>query len=495
MRRNSSPGLGQWVTVSLMFAVSIFLLIKLYQYAGARSFYPVGLTVAGVNVGGMTREQAGDVVANRYIEAPIIIQHGEESFPISPTRAEFTPDLEAMLSAADYQRTQQDFWAGFWGYLWGRPIEVSPVPLQATHNRDALRDVLLEISSLTDAPAQPPQPVPSTLSFQYGTSGTTTNIEASFADVEAAMYRPNDREARLLVEERPAERPEINLLTRLLVNRMQVFEQETGGVAAIFVMDLQTGEVVAVNADVAMSAMDLMKIPLVLDTYRKLDRIPSLTQRQLISDTLVVQPEHTSANELLNVIAGQEDGYLGAQSVTDMLQRLGLENSFMAAPFDASLIGGRAAPETPANSVEELRTRPVGEMQTTAEDMGLLLSMIYYCAQGQGGALLAAYGEQITQDECRQILDYMDKNNIGSLLEGGVPPETAVAHRHGWISDTHADAGLVSTPGGDYVIVAFLYKPDWLEWELSSPLLADISRATYNFFNFDSPFLGESQVN
>ncbi|MCA9949382.1 MAG: serine hydrolase [Anaerolineales bacterium] len=495
MRRNSSPGLGQWVTVSLMFAVSIFLLLKLYQYAGARSFYPVGLTVAGVNVGGMTREQAGDIVANRYVDAPVIIQHGEESFPISPTRAEFTPDLEAMLSAADYQRTQQDFWAGFWGFLWGRPVEVSPVPLQATHNRDALRDVLLEISSLTDEPAQPPQPIPSTLSFQYGTSGTTTNIEASFADIEAALYRPNDREARLLVEERLAERPDINLLTRLLVNRTQVFEQDTGGVAAIFVMDLQTGEVVAVNADVAMSAMDLMKIPLVLETYRTLDRIPSLTQRQLISDTLVVQPEHASANELLNQVAGQEDGYLGAQSVTDLLQRLGLENSFMAAPFDAPLIGGRTAPKTPANSVEELRTRPADEMQTTAEDMGLLLSMIYYCSQGQGGALLAAFGEQITQDECRQILDYMDKNNIGSLLEGGVPPETAVAHRHGWISDTHADAGLVSTPGGDYVIVAFLYKPDWLEWELSSPLLADISRATYNFFNFDSPFLGEAQVN
>jgi hypothetical protein len=29
-----------------------------------------------------------------------------------------------------------------------------------------------------------------------------------------------------------------------------------------------------------------------------------------------------------------------------------------------------------------------------------------------------------------------------------------------------------------------------LEWEISSPLLADISRATYNYFNFDNPYLG-----
>jgi hypothetical protein len=70
----------------------------------------------------------------------------------------------------------------------------------------------------------------------------------------------------------------------------------------------------------------------------------------------------------------------------------------------------------------------------------------------------------------------MEQNKIGSLLEEGLPPGTLLAHRHGWISDTHADAGIVFTPAGDYVIVEFLYKPDWLEWELSSPLLSDVSR-------------------
>lgn len=481
--------------MTLLVAVSMFLLFKLYQYAGARSFYPVGLTVAGVDVGGLTREQASEKISNAYINAPIVLYHGEESFDINPTRAEFTPDMEAMLTEADYQRTQQDFWAGFWGFLWGRPVEVEPVPLRATHNRDALRDVLRELASLADDPAQPPQPVPATLSFQYGTSGTSTNIEASFADVEAALYRPSSREARLVVEPRSAERPEINLLTRLLVNRLQVFEQETGGVASVFIMDLANGEVVAINENVAMSGIDLMKIPIVLETYRSLDRVPSLTHRQLISDTLVIQPEHESANSLLGVIANGEELSVGARTVTESMQRLGLANTFIVAPYDAPLVAGTTIPQTPANTLEELRTRPDQKMQTTAEDMGLLLSMIYYCAKGKGGALAAAYGEQITQAECQDMLDYMLQNKIGSLIEEGVPPETPVAHRHGWIGDTHADAGIISTPGGDYVLVTFLYKPDWLEWELSSPLIADVSQATYNYFNFDRPYLGESRVN
>ncbi|MEJ2748312.1 MAG: hypothetical protein P8183_10460, partial [Anaerolineae bacterium] len=277
MNRSSSPGLGQWLTVSLMVGITIFLLVKLYQYAGFRQFYPAGLTIAGLDVSGMTRDQASELLTNRYIEAPITIYHGEEKFDVSPAQANFTLDKETMLSEADFQRVQQDFWAGFWGFLWGRPMEVDPVPLAATHDREALRELLQEIANLNDKPAQPPQPVPSTLSFQFGEAGTRTNIQASFADVEAAMYRPVDREAHLIVEPQNPERPEINLLTRLLVNRLQDYDQQTGGASSVFILELETGQDVSINADVAMSAMDLMKVPIVLELYRVLEDRPTLS--------------------------------------------------------------------------------------------------------------------------------------------------------------------------------------------------------------------------
>ncbi len=486
MNRRSSPGLGQWLTVSLMVAIAIFLLVKLYQYAGFRQYYPAGLSVAGVDVGGLTRNEASELLNNRYIEAPIVIFHQEESFDVSPAQANFTLDRETMLSDADFQRVQQDFWAGFWGFLWGRPIEVDPVPLAATHDREALRDVLQNIANLNDKPAQPPQPVPGNLSFQFGEPGTQTNIQASFADVEAALYRPTSREAHLIVEPLSPSRPEINLLTRLIVNKLQDFEQLTGGIGSVFILELETGEERAINADIAMSGMDLLKIPLVLDVYQALDGRPTLSQQKLISDTLVVQPDHLSANALLNVIAGQDNPELGAELVTASMRQLGLVNTFMTAPYDDD---GRNTLETPANSIEELATNPTPQMQTTAEDMGTLLSMIYYCAEGQGGAISAVYKDAVTQEECQTLLNYMQKNRIGSLIEEGAPPETAIAHRHGWISDTHGDAAIVYSPGGAYVLVVILYKPNWLEWETSSPLIADISRAVYNYYNFDAPYL------
>jgi beta-lactamase class A len=364
--------------------------------------------------------------------------------------------------------------------------------LAATHDREALREVLQDIANLTDKPAQPPQPVPSTLSFQFGEAGTRTNIQASFADIEAAMYRPVDREAHLIIEPQTPERPEINLLTRLLVNELLDYDQQTGGASSVFILELETGQEININGDVAMSGMDLLKVPLVLELYRTLDGRATLSQQRLISDTLVVQPDHISANAILNIIAGQDDPDLGARLVTQSMQRLGLVNTFMAAPYDSE---GGIPLETPANSVEEPTTLPTPQMQTTAEDMGTLLSMLYYCAQGSGGAISAVYEGAVTQSECGEILNYMSQNKIGSLIEEGVPPVTAVAHRHGWISDTHGDAAIVFTPASDYVLVIFLYKPNWLEWEISSPLLANISRLVYNYYNFDNPYLAGSQTN
>jgi len=121
------------------------------------------------------------------------------------------------------------------------------------------------------------------------------------------------------------------------------------------------------------------------------------------------------------------------------------------------------------------------------------MAMIYYCAETGGGTLIAAFNNEITQEECQLLIDIMSQNFIGSLIEEGVPNETSVAHKHGWISDTHGDAGVVYTPNGDYVIVMFLHQTEWLEWAESSPLMADISRATYNYFNFDTPYLGVNQ--
>ncbi len=237
-----------------------------------------------------------------------------------------------------------------------------------------------------------------------------------------------------------------------------------------------------------------MKLPVVLETYRTLDGSPSISQTQLIAETLTGM-EGDDANRLLNIIAGQDNPHLGAEIMTESLWQLGLLNSFMATPYELPARAGRQTYDTPANSLEVKLTAPDPAMQTTAEDMGTLLAMLYYCAVSDGGTLRAAFPEQVTQSECQQILEQMQLNRIGSLIEEGVPSEVPVAHRHSWVGDTHADAGIVFSPGGEYVLVQIFYQADWLPWEVSSPLMAQISRATYNYFNFADPYLDNSRAN
>ena len=120
----------------------------------------------------------------------------------------------------------------------------------------------------------------------------------------------------------------------------------------------------------------------------------------------------------------------------------------------------------------------------------MLLEDIYMCAEDGGGTLMAAFPGQITQDECRTMIDYLANNKIGVLIEAGVPEGTQVAHKHGWISDAASgviknisDSAIVYTPGGNYVLVIYAYHPVQAVWEPVSNLFAQLSQAVYNYFN------------
>lgn len=495
MNRKNDPGLGQWLFTAIIFFLSILLIYFLIQYSNVRAFMPTGLKVAGIEVGGLDSEGVRARLNERYLTAPITIVHGDERIELSPERdADFRLDFERMLSDAENRRDNQDYWSGFWNFLWGWSGNVDSVELRATHDREALRRSIEQIRSVYDQPTQPPQPVPATLSFLYGETGRQTNVAASLANVENALYRPANREATLVVEAVEPRRPNINLLGSLIVNHLQSFE----GSYSVFVLDLDSGNEFSINSGAPMSGMSLMKLPVVIETMRHLNQEPNERYQTLINDALLGS-DNESANELLTFIAGEDvegnaDGYFGADRVTQTMQELGLANTFIVAPYDQEPRRNKRSLETPANSGADVKTRPDPAMQSTAADLGSLLTMLYDCGMTGGGTFLAVYPDQISQSECLYLLDQMAENKIGSLLEEGVPPETIVAHKHGWISDTHGDAGIFFTPNGDYIVVMLMYQQDWLEWSESSPLIADVSRATFNYFNFDTPWLGNQGI-
>ena len=490
MNRRTSPGFSEWAFVSAAIVVSIILLLQLYQYGSVRKLYPKGFLVAGIDVGGLSQEQAVQLLTERYIEAPVIVYHKEQPFEIRPNQIEYKLNFDLLMTRAQTERDRQDYWAGFWGYLWRQPINLRPVPLEpqdATFNEAKLREVVQLFVDQLDATSQPPQAVGGSMSFQYGTTGLVTNIESSLKEIVGAFYRPKSREAHLVLEEQTAQTPTIELLYTLLTNRLQEFETQSEAIGSVFVIDLASGEEIGYNEMIPMSGMTVIRLGILLEALRVVDfENPS---EKLLFDTVAADGDTKTVNRLLSLIGGSgDDGFRGADRVTYTLQKLGLQNSFIGCPYEFI---GRICTQytTPANTIDNPIIDPSPYYQTTAEDMGVLLSMVYSCSKEDGGALQLLFAGEIDSADCQLMIDALKKNRTGSLIEQGIPPDTPVAHRHGWQSDSYGDAGIVFSSKGDYVVVEFTHKKGWLAWEQSAPLMADLARGVYNYFNFENPYL------
>ncbi|MDX1414554.1 MAG: serine hydrolase [Candidatus Promineifilaceae bacterium] len=262
------------------------------------------------------------------------------------------------------------------------------------------------------------------------------------------------------------------------------------GISSYVVIDLQTGERIVHNDEVALAGMSLVKVPILVNTYRVLDGPPGIEHTKLISETTALS-SNFAANLLLQTIAGKQDAYAGADIVSQSMRDLGLYNTFIAVPIDAEPRPERLNTVlTPANRRTDITTHADPYRQITTGDLGSLLEMIYECAENNSGPLRELYSEQLMQSECQEMLQMMQLNELARLLENGLPADVPFAHKVGWIDDTHGNGGIVFSPGGDYIVVMALYTPEWLEWEESAPLFETVSRQVYDHFNNPDGYTG-----
>ncbi|MBX3066927.1 MAG: serine hydrolase, partial [Anaerolineae bacterium] len=270
----------------------------------------------------------------------------------------------------------------------------------------------------------------------------------------------------------------------------QGFDPSTSRQGSVFLMDLRTGESYSMNPNVAFSGMSLMKIPVMVSFYRKLNNIPTLQEAQTAAD-MIVCSENLSSNAVLRTIGGGNE-YRGAEFVVQTLRALGIENTFLVGPFFVGQVNGQPAPTVEqVNSIQtqanQTITDPDPFNQATPADLGLLLGDIYQCALDGTGPLITTFPGEITMNECRQMMRMMRSNRVAALIGGGVPQDIPLARKYGWVDETHGDAAILTTPGGDYVLVVMLHNKTWLDYDDSFPLIAEISRQAYNYFNVNAP--------
>ena len=393
-----------------------------------------------------------------------------------------------MLAAADLQRTGSSFWGGYWDYLWNRRSLPSQVPLVASFSEDRLRIYLKnEISARYDQAPTSAQPIPGTVNFNPGTPGQTLNIDSAIPLIAAAMESPDQRVVLLSSQRTAAGRPSLATLQILL---KQIIDQSGfSGIVDLYFLDLQTtdemhfayqsGQDISVTPDIAFTASSTIKIPIMVSVYRhfnsKIDDQIGTELKDMIS---------LSNNDAADSLMKSLDKTLGPLVVSETMQSLGLENTFINGFFYPGA-GVLKSFSTPANQRTDVSTDPDIYSQTTPSDIGMILDDIYMCAQTGGGALVAVFPGQFDKAACQQMIQYLQEDKLGALIQAGVPEGTIVAHKHGWDIDLtqYSDAGIVYTPGGNYILTIYVYNPGGGNWTTVSPLYAELSRAIYNFFN------------
>lgn len=281
--------------------------------------------------------------------------------------------------------------------------------------------------------------------------------------------------------------PEFAALGAQLWNRLldAKFDPQTSRMGALFLMNLETGEALAFEQDLAFSGMSINKIAILTALFDRINDTPDDATASIIAEAMICS-ENISTNKLLAII-GDGNPYTGADRVSEFLQQLGLNNTFIYTPYSEDPFITPQAPQTRVTEVDQVSAEPDPFNQMTVTDVGALLHSIYQCAQDGTGALIERFSGAYSMIECRKILDVMSYNHIYNFIEAGVPDSVRVAHKHGWIPDTHGDAGIVFSPGGDFILVIALHNPTWLEFSDSVPVISESARDVYNYLNPDAP--------
>jgi beta-lactamase class A len=492
MRNRNANTILRGVSILFLTGALVLGIVALIRYSRQRNNYPAGMSIGGVPVGGLTPAEASQRLLEVYT-SPVEVHYNDAIIQINPSVVGFEADIETMLAAADLSRTGGSFWGGFWNYLWNRTPPQIVIPLSPKISEERLREYLQnEIATRYDMPPAPAIPVPGGTTFIAGQPGQTLDVNRAVLLISDALKSPTNRSVVLTFNRSSAARPTIQNLAILLKQIVTVSKFD--GLIGFYMVDLQTGEEIhflinnkqeiSPDPDVAFTASSTMKIPVVASYLinRGSNLSPDMTK--VISLSL-----GKSSNDATDIVLSAIDANRGPVVVTENMKSIGLNSTFLAGFFTNPAYLLPSIPVTPGNSRTDATTDPDPYSQTTPSEMGSLLADIYQCAQSKGGALIAAFPDKVTPATCQLLIDFMAQDKLGSLIQGGVPDGTLVPHKHGYVPasdgvvhDT-SDVGIVYSPGGNFVISVYTYHPVTNIWDITNPLIGDLTKAVYNYFN------------
>ena len=253
----------------------------------------------------------------------------------------------------------------------------------------------------------------------------------------------------------------------------------SGAVAGVAYHDLASGDTLFVNADDAFHAASTMKVPVMIELFRRIDaRALSLDQGILLVNQFgsIVDglPYHLDAGDDSDSSAYAAVGR--RVPVSELIDRMITRSSNLATNALIELVGAdhanATAHELGAKNIRVLRGvednkafRAGLNNTTTARDLAVLLEAI-------------ETGRAASRSSCDAMRDILLRQEFSAEIPAGLPPGTKVAHKTGWITGVLHDAAIVYPQNRKPYILVVLTRgiPDE---KVARQLIVDISRLVY----------------
>jgi beta-lactamase class A len=252
-----------------------------------------------------------------------------------------------------------------------------------------------------------------------------------------------------------------------------------GATVAVAFRDLTRADTLYLAADERFHAASTMKVPVMIELFRQIDR-----HRLSLTQQLELKNEFASIvdGSPYTLNAGDDSDSLvytwvgSPVSVHELLEHMITRSSNLATNTLIGVVGASAANATAhalgARDIQVLRGVEDGKAyaagmnnMTTARDLATLMTAIE----------TGAAASRASTDSMRAVLT---RQQFNDEIPAGLPPGTRVAHKTGQITGHLHDAAVVyPQERGPYVLVVLTRGID--DEKVARSLIADISRLVY----------------
>jgi beta-lactamase class A len=239
----------------------------------------------------------------------------------------------------------------------------------------------------------------------------------------------------------------------------------------VFLVDLDTGGYVSINADNSLPAASTIKVPVLIAFFQDVD-----AGKIRLDEMLTMQKEMMvgGSGNLQSQAAGTQ--YAALEVATKMITI----SDNTATNMLITRLGGIEAVNQRFQSWGLTSTairNPLPDLQgtntTSPKELGNLLAMV-------------SQGKLVSMRSRDQILDIMRRTERDHLLPSGLDQGARAYHKTGDIGTMLADAGIIDTPTGKrYIAAVMVQRPN--NDPRAEKLISSISRAAYQAFSQNPP--------